>query len=147
MVCRLRELTVGPRRGRWGTNKPAFKLPTDSHLATSCLAFSPDGTRLAAGSGWGGPLIWNIPEIYAQLVKLGLQVVGGLTLDKGNVRPGKTTFRKHNQGLDIAVLTTLRWQGESDAIKRLKKTIHVPMRYPKESQMYARPDLKNRVSS
>ena len=72
-------------------------------------------------------------------------MVGGLTLDKGNVRPGKTTSRKHNQGLDIAVLTTLRWQGESDAIKRLKKTIHVPMRYPKESQMYARrPETESR---
>jgi WD40 repeat protein len=37
-----------------------------------CLAWSPNGEQLAAGTADGGLVVWNLPRVRAQLAAIGL---------------------------------------------------------------------------
>jgi WD40 repeat protein/tRNA A-37 threonylcarbamoyl transferase component Bud32 len=57
----------------WDTQskKLLLKLPRERGAIWS-LAWSPDRNLLAVGTSMGGPVIWNMPKIRAELAKLGL---------------------------------------------------------------------------
>jgi WD40 repeat protein len=57
----------------WDTEnrKLLFMLPEENG-AVWCQAWSPNRDLLAVGTSVGGPVIWNIPKIRAQLAELGL---------------------------------------------------------------------------
>jgi WD40 repeat protein len=48
-----------------------FVLP-EEHSSISHLSWSADGTRLAVGTKDGRVILWNVPQVRAQLAKLGL---------------------------------------------------------------------------
>jgi hypothetical protein len=53
------------------SGKPLIRLP-DERSAIWGLAWSPDRQRLAVGLSDGGVVIWKLPEIRAQLARIGL---------------------------------------------------------------------------
>ena len=57
----------------WDTRSKKLLLgfPEESGAVWS-LAWSPNRDLLAVGTSGGGPVIWNIPNIRAQLAELGL---------------------------------------------------------------------------
>jgi WD40 repeat protein len=57
----------------WDTasRKRVLTLPQE-RSSVSALAWSPDGRLLAVSSSDGGPVIWNIPRVRAQLRTLSL---------------------------------------------------------------------------
>jgi WD40 repeat protein len=46
-------------------------LPEEQHTVY-CLAWSPGGEQLAAGTADGGLVVWNLPRVRAQLAAIGL---------------------------------------------------------------------------
>lgn len=53
-----------------GTEIATFEAPAPDRILT--LGFSPDGTRLAAGTDNGGVQLWNLAEVQGRLAPLGL---------------------------------------------------------------------------
>jgi WD40 repeat protein len=70
---RLFAWALGSKVTIWDTQqkRPLLALPPERGVVW-CLAWSPDGQFLAAGTSAGGPMIWSIPKIRHELAKLGL---------------------------------------------------------------------------
>jgi WD40 repeat protein len=65
------------------SDQPVLTLPAESSEIW-CLAWSPDGTRLAASLSDGGVVVWNLEEVRTQLVQFRIALPSTRTARRGN---------------------------------------------------------------